>query len=340
MCFILLQEPYNNVDDVFFEKLGSFPQAEIPKDPAEFLIFKTKVEELLAIANINQVDVYLKDDNGHHFAIVKTLEEFEQEYEILETLEHSGTPDLPVQGNYWAFSNQPFTLSVKNVYDNVEDEFNYSEKPELELPDSKLDKAHKLSGSELRIVDRLSKYGESFPFLNEDGSFSDAALADIDELLMTEATDADLLNFIKDGIDAVDRVGEKVGKLAGKAKDAVVGTGKMIGKAAKWVDKKVGVTSKGQKEKLKELIAKELGKIDTINVNKAAKDAVAGKNKEDSKPIRHLEKILSNADGVANKLEDKGDSSGAKKIDKAVENTRKEYRETQKDLKAKEKGSE
>lgn len=346
MCFILLQEPYNNVDTTFFELFRSFPKAEIPKEPEHYLEFKAKLDALFADANLAGVDVIIKDAHGQHFTIVKNLEEFEREYQILETLEHSGTPDLPKEGNFWAFSNQPFTLSVKPVYDNEFDEFNYSEKQNFELPNSRLDQAHKLSGSELRIVDRLSKYGESFPFLNEDGSFSDAALADIDELLMTEATDADLLNFIRDGIDAVDRVAGKAkdavsgtwnaGKdLAKGAKDAIVKGAKGTAKAAKWVDKKLEITDKakdaGAKERLKELINKELEKIDDINVPRAAKDEISGK--EDSKAIKYLKTTLSNADGVAKKLTDNGNSGAAKKIDQATDETRKEYKEVKKELK-------
>nr|DAX96212.1 MAG TPA: hypothetical protein [Bacteriophage sp.] len=240
--FLTLVEPYNNVDDLFFSLFKAFPLAVVPTEPEALIEFKSKLEELLNFAEMQDVDVLVQDRNAYQSFRVKSLEDFDYATQYVEHTDKEVTPELPDMGNFWSIANEPFEVNFNAVYDNILDPIDQRftargdllPQGQIDLPDSTFDQRHRLGSnnqSELRIVDRLSKYGESFPFLNENGQLSDSARAEFEELLMSEATDEDLLTFLDKGIDAVK------------------GAGSLIGAGLEKVGDLMGITDKGRERK-------------------------------------------------------------------------------------------
>lgn len=240
--FLTLVEPYNNVDDLFFSLFKAFPLAVVPKEPEALIEFKSKLEELLNFAEMQDVDVLVQDRNAYQSFRVKSSEDFDYGTQYVEHTDKEVTPELPDMGNFWSIANEPFEVNFNAVYDNILDPIDQRftargdllPQGQIDLPDSTFDQRHRLGAnnqSELRIVDRLSKYGESFPFLNENGQLSDSARAEFEELLMSEATDEDLLTFLDKGIDAVK------------------GAGSLIGAGLEKVGDLMGITDKGRERK-------------------------------------------------------------------------------------------
>ena len=274
--FLTLVEPYNNVDDLFFSLFKAFPLAVVPKEPEALIEFKSKLEELLNFAEMQDVDVLVQDRNAYQSFRVKSLEDFDYGTQYVEHTDKEVTPELPDMGNFWSIANEPFEVNFNAVYDNILDPIDqrFTARGDLipqgtvDLPNSTFDQRHRLGAnnqSELRIVDRLSKYGESFPFLNENGQLSDSARAEFEELLMSEATDEDLLTFLDKGIDAVKGAGSL-------AKDAIAGAiniGKKIGDVA-------GLTVDGKRAKAE----KQQAKLDAERA-KAEREKVKGQAKVD-----------------------------------------------------------
>lgn len=240
--FLTLVEPYNNVDDLFFSLFKAFPLAVVPTEPEALIEFKSKLEELLNFAEMQDVDVLVQDRNAYQSFRVKSLEDFDYATQYVEHTDKEVTPELPDMGNFWSIANEPFEVNFNAVYDNILDPIDQRftargdllPQGQIDLPDSTFDQRHRLGAnnqSELRIVDRLSKYGESFPFLNENGQLSDSARAEFEELLLSEATDEDLLTFLDKGIDAVK------------------GAGSLIGAGLEKVGDLMGITDKGRERK-------------------------------------------------------------------------------------------
>lgn len=240
--FLTLVEPYNNVDDLFFSLFKAFPLAVVPTEPEALIEFKSKLEELLNFAEMQDVDVLVQDRNAYQSFRVKSLEDFDYGTQYVEHTDKEVTPELPDMGNFWSIANEPFEVNFNAVYDNILDPIDqrFTARGDLipqgtvDLPNSTFDQRHRLGSnnqSELRIVDRLSKYGESFPFLNENGQLSDPARAEFEDLLMSEATDEDLLTFLDKGIDAVK------------------GAGSLIGAGLEKVGDLMGITDKGRERK-------------------------------------------------------------------------------------------
>lgn len=240
--FLTLVEPYNNVDDLFFSLFKAFPLAVVPKEPEALIEFKSKLEELLNFAEMQDVDVLVQDRNAYQSFRVKSLEDFDYATQYVEHTDKEVTPELPDMGNFWSIANEPFEVNFNAVYDNILDPIDQRftargdllPQGQIDLPNSTFDQRHRLGAnnqSELRIVDRLSKYGESFPFLNENGQLSDSARAEFEELLLSEATDEDLLTFLDKGIDAVK------------------GAGSLIGDGLEKVGDLMGITDKGRERK-------------------------------------------------------------------------------------------
>lgn len=240
--FLTLVEPYNNVDDLFFSLFKAFPLAVVPTEPEALIEFKSKLEELLNFAEMQDVDVLVQDRNAYQSFRVKSLEDFDYGTQYVEHTDKEVTPELPDMGNFWSIANEPFEVNFNAVYDNILDPIDQRftargdliPQGQVDLPNSTFDQRHRLGAnnqSELRIVDRLSKYGESFPFLNENGQLSDSARAEFEELLMSEATDEDLLAFLDKGIDAVK------------------GAGSLVGAGLEKVGDMLGVTDKGRERK-------------------------------------------------------------------------------------------
>ena len=240
--FLTLVEPYNNVDDLFFSLFKAFPLAVVPTEPEALIEFKSKLEELLNFAEMQDVDVLVQDRNAYQSFRVKSLEDFDYATQYVEHTDKEVTPELPDMGNFWSIANEPFEVNFNAVYDNILDPIDQRftargdllPQGQIDLPDSTFDQRHRLGSnnqSELRIVDRLSKYGESFPFLNENGQLSDSARAEFEDLLMSEATDEDLLTFLDKGIDAVK------------------GAGSLIGAGLEKVGDLMGITDKGRERK-------------------------------------------------------------------------------------------
>lgn len=240
--FLTLVEPYNNVDDLFFSLFKAFPLAVVPTEPEALIEFKSKLEELLNFAEMQDVDVLVQDRNAYQSFRVKSLEDFDYGTQYVGHTDKEVTPELPDMGNFWSIANEPFEVNFNAVYDNILDPIDQRftargdllPQGQIDLPDSTFDQRHRLGAnnqSELRIVDRLSKYGESFPFLNENGQLSDSARAEFEELLLSEATDEDLLTFLDKGIDAVK------------------GAGSLIGAGLEKVGDLMGITDKGRERK-------------------------------------------------------------------------------------------
>lgn len=275
--FLTLVEPYNNVDDLFFSLFKAFPLAVVPKEPEALIEFKSKLEELLNFAEMQDVDVLVQDRNAYQSFRVKSLEDFDYGTQYVEHTDKEVTPELPDMGNFWSIANEPFEVNFNAVYDNILDPIDQRftargdliPQGQVDLPNSTFDQRHRLGAnnqSELRIVDRLSKYGESFPFLNENGQLSDSARAEFEELLMSEATDEDLLTFLDKGIDAVK------------------GAGSLIGAGLEKVGDLMGITDKGrERKKEKEDREYELKK-------RAEEDKERAEEKEEKKAEKAEEK--------------------------------------------------
>lgn len=275
--FLTLVEPYNNVDDLFFSLFKAFPLAVVPTEPEALIEFKSKLEELLNFAEMQDVDVLVQDRNAYQSFRVKSLEDFDYATQYVEHTDKEVTPELPDMGNFWSIANEPFEVNFNAVYDNILDPIDQRftargdllPQGQIDLPDSTFDQRHRLGAnnqSELRIVDRLSKYGESFPFLNENGQLSDSARAEFEELLISEATDEDLLTFLDKGIDAVK------------------GAGSLIGAGLEKVGDLMGITDKGrERKKEKEDRKYELKK-------RAEEDKERAEEKEEKKAEKAEEK--------------------------------------------------
>lgn len=331
--FLTLVEPYNNVDDLFFSLFKAFPLAVVPKEPEALIEFKSKLEELLNFAEMQDVDVLVQDRNAYQSFRVKSLEDFDYATQYVEHTDKEVTPELPDMGNFWSIANEPFEVNFNAVYDNILDPIDQRftargdllPQGQIDLPDSTFDQRHRLGAnnqSELRIVDRLSKYGESFPFLNENGQLSDSARAEFEELLLSEATDEDLLTFLDKGIDAV----KGAGNLAKDAIEGAINIGKKIGdaagltvdgkraKAEKEQAKLDAERSKAEREKVKEQAktdnikaendkeaAKEAVKAATdevkeVSAEKVAKAQIAGEDPEKNKDLQQKAEAFSHAE--------------------------------------------
>jgi merozoite surface protein 3 (MSP3), putative len=331
--FLTLVEPYNNVDDLFFSLFKAFPLAVVPTEPEALIEFKSKLEELLNFAEMQDVDVLVQDRNAYQSFRVKSLEDFDYATQYVEHTDKEVTPELPDMGNFWSIANEPFEVNFNAVYDNILDPIDQRftargdllPQGQIDLPDSTFDQRHRLGSnnqSELRIVDRLSKYGESFPFLNENGQLSDSARAEFEELLMSEATDEDLLTFLDKGIDAV----KGAGNLAKDAIEGAINIGKKIGdaagltvdgkraKAEKEQAKLDAERSKAEREKVKEQAktdkikaendkeaAKEAIKdatdeVKEVSAEKVAKAQIAGEDPEKNKDLQQKAEAFSHAE--------------------------------------------
>nr|DAM32529.1 MAG TPA: hypothetical protein [Caudoviricetes sp.] len=331
--FLTLVEPYNNVDDLFFSLFKAFPLAVVPTEPEALIEFKSKLEELLNFAEMQDVDVLVQDRNDYQSFRVKSLEDFDYGTQYVEHTDKEVTPELPDMGNFWSIANEPFEVNFNAVYDNILDPIDQRftargdllPQGQIDLPDSTFDQRHRLGAnnqSELRIVDRLSKYGESFPFLNENGQLSDSARAEFEDLLMSEATDEDLLTFLDKGIDAV----KGAGNLAKDAIEGAINIGKKIGdaagltvdgkraKAEKEQAKLDAERSKAEREKVKEQAktdkikaendkeaAKEAIKdaadeVKEVSAEKVAKAQIAGEDPEENKDLQQKAEAFSHAE--------------------------------------------
>lgn len=331
--FLTLVEPYNNVDDLFFSLFKAFPLAVVPKEPEALIEFKSKLEELLNFAEMQDVDVLVQDRNAYQSFRVKSLEDFDYATQYVEHTDKEVTPELPDMGNFWSIANEPFEVNFNAVYDNILDPIDQRftargdllPQGQIDLPDSTFDQRHRLGAnnqSELRIVDRLSKYGESFPFLNENGQLSDSARAEFEELLLSEATDEDLLTFLDKGIDAV----KGAGNLAKDAIEGAINIGKKIGDAAGLtVDGKRAKAEKEQakldaersraerekvkeqaktdkikaendKEAAKEAIKDATDEVKEVSAEKVAKAQIAGEDPEENKDLQQKAEAFSHAE--------------------------------------------
>ena len=331
--FLTLVEPYNNVDDLFFSLFKAFPLAVVPTEPEALIEFKSKLEELLNFAEMQDVDVLVQDRNAYQSFRVKSLEDFDYGTQYVGHTDKEVTPELPDMGNFWSIANEPFEVNFNAVYDNILDPIDQRftargdllPQGQIDLPDSTFDQRHRLGAnnqSELRIVDRLSKYGESFPFLNENGQLSDSARAEFEDLLMSEATDEDLLTFLDKGIDAV----KGAGNLAKDAIEGAINIGKKIGdaagltvdgkraKAEKEQAKLDAERSKAEREKVKEQAktdkikaendkeaAKEAIKdatdeVKEVSAEKVAKAQIAGEDPEENKDLQQKAEAFSHAE--------------------------------------------
>lgn len=266
---ISILPPYNGLEHFFVTEFEAFPVVNIPEDIEDRLDFKDKLINLLAAAAVNDVDVVIQ--HGEKIRIIQSIEEFEFSYNQLKEIHKTENTEALHPGNYWAISSDPFEVSsATNPYDNDVTILprwvtplggDLGGNPEMELPPSNFsDKARIPSGSELRIVDRLAKYGESMPFLNEDGSLSPQALKDFDEMLSEGEADDALLAFMSKGIEG--------------AKSVFDGAAK----AGKFVGDMLGLTKDGKQNKLdKEQIKLEREKV------KKVREELKGKNDGTSK---------------------------------------------------------
>lgn len=333
--FLTLVEPYNNVDDLFFSLFKAFPLAVVPTEPEALIEFKSKLEELLNFAEMQDVDVLVQDRNAYQSFRVKSLEDFDYGTQYVEHTDKEVTPELPDMGNFWSIANEPFEVNFNAVYDNILDPIDQRftargdllPQGQIDLPNSTFDQRHRLGAnnqSELRIVDRLSKYGESFPFLNENGQLSDSARAEFEELLMSEATDEDLLTFLDKGIDAVKgagnlakdaiagaiNIGKKIGDAAGLTVDgkrakAEKQQAKLDAERAKAEREKVKEKAKtdkikadNDKEAAKEAIKDAEGEVKDVSAEKVAKAQIAGEDPEENKDLQQKAEAFSHADAA------------------------------------------
>ena len=365
--FVTLVEPYNNVDDLFFSLFKAFPLAVVPTEPEALIEFKSKLEDLLNFAEIQEVDVLVQDRNAYQSFRIKSLEDFDYGIQYVEHTDKEVTPELPDMGNFWSIANEPFEVNFNAVYDNILDPIDQRftargdllPQGQIDLPDSTFDQRHTLgkanNQSELRIVDRLSKYGESFPFLNENGQLSDSARADFEELLMSEATDEDLLTFLDKGIDFLKRASDATGvsRVAAAVRDKTIEKGGKLAKAA--YDKTAGRIEKHFENKAKEkkqaaekeenlrkhdikvLLDKAQEELEDINAKKVAQDRLEGKTKDESDAIAALSKANGNADTAIRTAIENNETGGARKVEKVKSDVKSEIAAEQKALKDKDK---
>lgn len=367
--FVTLVEPYNNVDDLFFSLFKAFPLAVVPTEPEALIEFKSKLEELLNFAEMQDVDVLVQDRNAYQSFRIKSLEDFDYGTQYVEHTDKEVTPELPDMGNFWSIANEPFEVNFNSVYDNILDPIDQRftargdliPQGQIDLPDSTFDQRHRLGAnnqSELRIVDRLSKYGESFPFLNEDGMLSEAARAEFEELLLSEANDEQLLMFLDKGIDYVKGAGSLIGNAlktvsdkTGLSRVAAGARDRAIDHVKEKVDGAIEKSKEKAKEKqaekdkdeelrkrdIKELLDKAQEQLSDLNTKKIAQDKLKGKTKEDSKAIAQkaeADSTASNAIRTAIEHKEKSGADGLAKEQAAINSEIKKITKELKDKKA------
>lgn len=369
--FVTLVEPYNNVDDLFFSLFKAFPLAVVPTEPEALIEFKSKLEDLLNFAEIQEVDVLVQDRNAYQSFRIKSLEDFDYGIQYVVHTDKEVTPELPDMGNFWSIANEPFEVNFNAVYDNILDPIDQRftargdllPQGQIDLPDSTFDQRHTLgkanttnNQSELRIVDRLSKYGESFPFLNENGQLSEAARAEFEELLLSEANDEQLLMFLDKGIDAIKGAGSMVGGALKAVSDATgltrVAKGardRAIDHVKEKVDGAIEKSKERAKEKqaekdkaeelrkrdIKELLDKAQEQLSDLNTKKIAQDKLKGKTKEDSKAIAQKAEADSTANNAIRTAIEHKEKSGANSLVKEQEAINSEIKKITKELKDK-----
>nr|DAJ15316.1 MAG TPA: hypothetical protein [Myoviridae sp. ctTS62] len=365
--FVTLVEPYNNVDDLFFSLFKAFPLAVVPKEPEALIEFKSKLEDLLNFAEIQEVDVLVQDRNAYQSFRIKSLEDFDYGIQYAIHTDKEVTPELPDMGNFWSIANEPFEVNFNAVYDNILDPIDQRftargdliPQGQIDLPDSTFDQRHRLGSnnqSELRIVDRLSKYGESFPFLNEDGMLSEAARAEFEELLLSEANDEQLLMFLDKGIDYVKGAGSLIGNAlktvsdkTGLSRVAAGARDRAIDHVKEKVDGAIEKSKEKAKEKqaekdkaeelrkrdIKELLDKAQEQLSDLNVKKIAQDKLKGKTKEDSKAIEQKAAADANANNAIRTAIEHKEKAGANSLVKEQESINSEIKQMVKELKDK-----
>ena len=365
--FVTLVEPYNNVDDLFFSLFKAFPLAVVPKEPEALIEFKSKLEDLLNFAEIQEVDVLVQDRNSYQSFRIKSLEDFDYGIQYAIHTDKEVTPELPDMGNFWSIANEPFEVNFNAVYDNILDPIDQRftargdliPQGQIDLPDSTFDQRHRLGSnnqSELRIVDRLSKYGESFPFLNEDGMLSEAARAEFEELLLSEANDEQLLMFLDKGIDYVKGAGSLIGnalktvsdktglsRVAAGARDRAIDHVKEKVDGAIEKHKEKAKEKQAEKDKaeelrkrdIKELLDKAQEQLSDLNPKKIAQDKLKGKTKEDSKAIAQKAEADSTANNAIRTAIEHKEKSGANSLVKEQEAINSEIKKITKELKDK-----
>ena len=365
--FVTLVEPYNNVDDLFFSLFKAFPLAVVPTEPEALIEFKSKLEDLLNFAEIQEVDVLVQDRNAYQSFRIKSLEDFDYGIQYVVHTDKEVTPELPDMGNFWSIANEPFEVNFNAVYDNILDPIDQRftargdllPQGQIDLPDSTFDQRHRLGSnnqSELRIVDRLSKYGESFPFLNEDGMLSEAARAEFEELLLSEANDEQLLMFLDKGIDYVKGAGSLIGNAlktvsdkTGLSRVAAGARDRAIDHVKEKVDGAIEKSKEKAKEKqaekdkdeelrkrdIKELLDKAQEQLSDLNTKKIAQDKLKGKTKEDSKAIAQKAEADSTANNAIRTAIEHKEKSGANSLVKEQEAINSEIKKITKELKDK-----
>lgn len=369
--FVTLVEPYNNVDDLFFSLFKAFPLAVVPTEPEALIEFKSKLEDLLNFAEIQEVDVLVQDRNAYQSFRIKSLEDFDYGTQYEVHTDKEVTPELPDMGNFWSIANEPFEVNFNSVYDNILDPIDQRftargdliPQGQIDLPDSTFDQRHTLgkanNQSELRIVDRLSKYGESFPFLNEDGMLSEAARAEFEELLLSEANDEQLLMFLDKGIDYVKGAGSLIGNAlktvsdkTGLSRVAAGARDRAIDHVKEKVDGAIEKSKEKAKEKqaekdkdeelrkrdIKELLDKAQEQLSDLNTKKIAQDKLKGKTKEDSKAIAQKAEADSTANNAIRTAIEHKEKSGANSLVKEQEAINSEIKKITKELKDKKAG--
>lgn len=368
--FVTLVEPYNNVDDLFFSLFKAFPLAVVPTEPEALIEFKSKLEELLNFAEMQDVDVLVQDRNAYQSFRIKSLEDFDYGTQYVEHTDKEVTPELPDMGNFWSIANEPFEVNFNSVYDNILDPIDQRftargdliPQGQIDLPNSTFDQRHRLGAnnqSELRIVDRLSKYGESFPFLNEDGMLSEAARAEFEELLLSEANDEQLLMFLDKGIDYVKGAGSLIGNAlktvsdkTGLSRVAAGARDRAIDHVKEKVDGAIEKSKEKAKEKqaekdkdeelrkrdIKELLDKAQEQLSDLNTKKIAQDKLKGKTKEDSKAIAQKAEADSTANNAIRTAIEHKEKSGANSLVKEQEAINSEIKKITKELKDKKAG--
>lgn len=365
--FVTLVEPYNNVDDLFFSLFKAFPLAVVPTEPEALIEFKSKLEDLLNFAEIQEVDVLVQDRNAYQSFRIKSLEDFDYGIQYAIHTDKEVTPELPDMGNFWSIANEPFEVNFNAVYDNILDPIDQRftargdllPQGQIDLPDSTFDQRHRLGSnnqSELRIVDRLSKYGESFPFLNEDGMLSEAARAEFEELLLSEANDEQLLMFLDKGIDYVKGAGSLIGNAlktvsdkTGLSRVAAGARDRAIDHVKEKVDGAIEKSKEKAKEKqaekdkdeelrkrdIKELLDKAQEQLSDLNTKKIAQDKLKGKTKEDSKAIAQKAEADTTANNAIRTAIEHKEKSGANSLVKEQEAINSEIKKITKELKDK-----
>lgn len=352
--FITITQPYNNVDDLFFNLFKVFPLVQVPEEPEALIEFRSKLEDLLNLAEMQDVDVILQDRNQYQSYIIKNLSDFDYGLEFTKTIKNPVTPGLPDVGNFWSIASDPFTVDFNGVYDNILDSIDprytaigdLEPKGQIELPKSNFDSTHHLGGR-LRIVDLLSKYGESFPFLNENGLLSKPAREDFEQLLISEATDEELLQFLDRGIDAVKGAGNLV-------KGGLEKVGDVLGLTDKGRDRKYELerrkredkerdeerTAKEKEDKDRKKIEKATAKedlasakedLEDVDVEKAAKASVEG-NKNDPALIDKNNAMSSASKAIKHAIEA---GVNPKDVSKTKQEVSDEFQQIRKDLKSK-----